>query len=106
MSPEQTLRQRQAALDSANRIRTAMADFKRDCRAARTEEACAIVADLLRNPGAGRELEAMKIRHVLQCIPRIGGVKTTGLLLDVDIYNSDRPLRAVSARQRAKLAEM
>jgi len=104
MTPEQVQAQRRAALDKANTIRMANAHFKAECAEGTTAEACAIVADALRSSDAGT-IERMKIRHLLECIPRVGNVRVATILQRAGIVNSDRPVRMVSTRQRLSLAE-
>jgi hypothetical protein len=104
MTPQQALAQRRAALDKANVIRIGNAKFKADCAEGTTTEACAIVADVLRNTDAGT-VEGMKVRHLLECIPRVGHVRVTRILAAAGIINGDRPLRAITTRQRLVIAE-
>lgn len=104
MTPEQAIMQRHAALEKANRIRIAMAQFKYDCRTGTTGEAAALVADVLANGDAG-DLEGMRIRHLLTAIPRIGHARVNRLLMRAGVVNSDRPLRMLTQRQRLFLAQ-
>jgi hypothetical protein len=103
MTPQEVVLQRRTALDKANHIRSSNADFKKSCASSSTVDAIRLVSDALRSPDAGT-LEAMKIRHILECIPRLGSVRAITFLRAAMITNSDRPLRTVPPRQRQVLA--
>jgi len=96
--PERTIAQRMEALERANRIRYARAQFKRDVRTGDESVVGALMAD-----ECPWHLETAKVFDLLLSTPKIGRVKAKKILDDCRISPS-KTVGGLTARQRAELA--
>jgi hypothetical protein len=96
-APSRSREQRMNALQRANQIRFARAQFKRRVRSAEREDAIAAVGDIVAEPPDWAL--AWRLREVLLAIPNLGTVKVGRFMLFAKI--SDRKtLGGLSDRQR------
>lgn len=94
--------QLKAALASANETRSCIAEFKRDTAVLPRHEAVLAVIEAVETRYEER-LGAARVRHLLTAVGGIGDQKARKLLTVSDIYNHDKRLRDLTARQRALL---
>jgi hypothetical protein len=93
--PDRSLRQRLAALERANEIRSRRAAWKRDVKAGR----CRVGVVLAVTPWW---MESMRVLDVLLSVPGVGHVKATRWLKLAGV-SSRRSVGGLSLRQRAEL---
>lgn len=105
MTEQQTaaLAQRREALKSANRKRSAVAQFKRELRALPREDAANYLADLVERR-VPHGLDNAVVFDLLTAVPCIGHSKASKVLRLSGVLGPDRRLREISARQRSVLA--
>jgi mannitol/fructose-specific phosphotransferase system IIA component len=98
--------QRRAALKLANATRLEVAGFKRDIDGLPRHEAIVKVVDAIARRYDEKLLGAAKIRHLLIGIAGVGDMKARKILQVAQIYNGDKRLRDLTARQRNLLVEL
>lgn len=96
-TPERTQQQRIAALQNANRIRTARAEWK---KAAARGQATPSPRGLLIEPPA--EFENMKVFDVLMAMPKVGRVRAQRWMRSAGV-SASKTVKGLSVRQRAEL---
>jgi hypothetical protein len=97
-TPERSHRQRMAALERANEIRTRRARLKHDLRAGRTQ-----IHGLLLDPPD--YLLTAKVFDLLLAVPKYGRVKVNRIFVQHRISPS-KTLGGMSTRQRHELARL
>ena len=97
--PEQPKR----ALKHANDVRLCVAEFKREIAGLARHEAILAVIDAVDTRHSEKLLGAAKVRHLLVGVAGIGDTKARKLLQVAEIYNGDKRLRELTARQRMLL---
>jgi uncharacterized protein YgbK (DUF1537 family) len=100
--PQQPMR----ALALANDVRTHIADFKHEIAALPQHEAVVRVIDAIENRHGEKLLGAARVRYLLIGIARIGDEKARKILMIAEIYNQDKRLRDLTARQRTLLVSV
>ena len=94
-APDRSLQQRMDALKSANQIRTARAEFKRDLKAGRKE----VTGYILEPP---EWLLTAKMFDLLLAVPKMGRVKVNRILTQCRISPS-KTIGGLSERQRGEI---
>lgn len=97
-APPRSLEQRMTALDRANEIRTARADWKKKVKRRERDP-----RDVLLEPPA--EFETMKVFDVLMAAPKVGRVKANKILQLARVSPS-KTLGGLSQRQRLELVSL
>jgi hypothetical protein len=92
------------ALRLANDVRGAVAEFKRDVKVLSQREGLRWVIDAVEHLHDEPLLGAAKVRHLLMAVDRIGEHKARKLLTASQVYDHDKRLRDLTARQRYLLA--
>lgn len=95
VAPERSYKQRMAALQRANAIRTRRAELKRDAKAGRVD-----LLEVLAAPPA--EVETMKVFDLLLARPGFGRVKVNKILSKAQVSPS-KTVGGLSDRQRREL---
>jgi hypothetical protein len=94
------------ALQVANDIRLGVAAFKRETRALPQHEAVLAVIDALQRRYDDPLLGSARIRHLLRSVAFVGEVKARKLIQAAEVYNGDKRLRDLTARQRGLLVDL
>jgi hypothetical protein len=94
-TPQRSLKQRMAALERANDIRTKRAKLKKDLRGGRAN-----AQSLLLSPP--EYLQTAKVSELLLAVPKYGHVKVNKILAQCRISPS-KTIGGLSPRQRAEL---
>lgn len=96
--PERTLMQRQAALQSANLIRSQRSQLKRELKAGRQS-----IQDIFLNPPPW--VENMKVVDALLALPKYGRTRVNKILRICRIAPT-KTIGGMSPRQRTEISEM
>lgn len=97
-TPERSLQQRLDALETANAIRFARAQLKRDLKAGKKS-----IHDLLLEPP--EFIETMKLFDLMLACPKYGRVKVNRILVQCRISPS-KTIGGMSPRQRTEVCSM
>lgn len=100
--PEQAL----SALQHANEVRAHVSVFKRETAALPHHEAVIAVIDAIEHRHGEKLLGAARVRHLLTSIDRIGDVNARKLIQASQVYNGEKRLRDLTARQRGLLVSL
>ncbi len=99
-----SVEQRELALAQANRVRRAQWEIKHELsETLDRQRAKERAAAMLRHPDP--VVSAMKVRHLLSAVPRVGSSKVAALLRAADCVTGDARIDRLTARQRGVLAD-
>jgi hypothetical protein len=94
------------ALLLANDTRLGVATLKREIRALPQHEAVLVVIDALEHRHDDPLLGAARVRHLLCSVTYFGDVRARKLIQAAQVYNGDKRLRELTARQRGLLVDL
>lgn len=95
--------QAKAALKLATETRMRVANLKRELADLDYITAVCRLIDVIESQHTERFTGAVKIRHLLRCVPHIGETTAAKLMLSAQIYGPDKKLRECTDRQRSLL---
>jgi hypothetical protein len=96
--PERTHKQRLAALDKGNRIRSVRAQFKKDVKAGKRSVRAILLAE-----ECPEDFATMRVVEMILPLPKVGRVKVRKMLNEARISPS-KTLGGMTPRQRTELA--
>jgi hypothetical protein len=88
------------ALGSANNKRIGVAEFRREIRSLGPVEGAKLLAQAIEHDHDDYIIGSGRIGHLMRAVPRLGERKVTKCLLTAGVYNQERKLRELTARQR------
>jgi len=95
-----TIPQHLQALASANQTRMGTAELRRQIRDAGPAKGAMLLARAIDRDHDDHILGSGRIGHMMRAVPRLGPTKVTKCLLAAGVYNQDKRLRELTARQR------
>lgn len=101
-TPPRSHAQRFEALRGANRIRAVRSEVKRGLRTHSTSDAAVLAAELIRE--TPDDLRSMRVRDLLDAIPKVGEVRRGRILLRTDT-SASKTLGGLTGRQRGALRD-
>lgn len=94
------------ALKLANDVRIHISAFKHEIATLPQHEAVVRIIDAIEERHAEKLLGAARVRYLLTAIDRIGDEKARKILMVAEVYNHDKRLRDLTARQRKLLVSV